>query len=334
MDIGSIEPGNIIIRILTTNSVYSTLLNDEKFEGKVIQPLYNGSKLLSEHGIAISIEISEVDKKRVFLLDTGGPKRSIIENSAALGFNLGEIEKLILSHSHPDHFGSLFALMEKLKAGTEIIINPEIYDQNVIFVPKSGNFYSPQELSENLGDLKKQKAFGYDLKLPILNKNIFNNLLEKYNLNLIEIKEPMKLTNGLIVSGSIKILDPSEISKGFYLMQSRKEFKENTFRDENALYFSIKDKGLVVITGCGHCGIINIIKYGQQLTGIERIYAIIGGFHKEWDTPESIQKTVDFIEALNPEITCGVHCTGFEFQKQMSKHPSYIIAGSGTEFHL
>ncbi|MFX1277424.1 MAG: hypothetical protein ACFFAT_20590, partial [Promethearchaeota archaeon] len=169
---------------------------------------------------------------------------------------------------------------------------------------------------------------------PSLNKKMIDNLAEQNNLKIIETKDPIKLSSGIVTSGEIEIFDENELTKGIYLMKSRKEFAKNTFRDEISLYINVKDDGLVVITGCGHAGIVNTIKHGQKLTGINKIYAVIGGFHKEWEKTEDIEESVRFIESLNPVITCGMHCTGFKFNKIMSRHPSHTIGIVGTEFHL
>ena len=91
---------------------------------------------------------------------------------------------------------------------------------------------------------------------------------------------------------------------------------------------------LVVLTGCGHCGIMNTIKHAQKLTGINKIYAVIGGFHEEWNPTEIIEKKVQYFEEINPEIICGMHCTGFEFNKLMAQHPSHTLGVTGTEFNL
>ena len=100
------------------------------------------------------------------------------------------------------------------------------------------------------------------------------------------------------------------------------------------IYINVKNKGLVVISGCGHTGIVNTIKHGQKLTGIDKVYAVIGGFHKEWESSKDVEDTVEFFEKINPEITCGMHCTGFEFNKLMARHPSHVLGIVGTEFHL
>ena len=66
------------------------------------------------------------------------------------------------------------------------------------------------------------------------------------------------------------------------------------------------------------------IKHGQKLTGVDKIYAVIGGFHEEWNPIEKIEEKVKYLEALNPEITCGMHCTGFKFNKLMSRPITYF----------
>ena len=163
---------------------------------------------------------------------------------------------------------------------------------------------------------------------------MINNLVDQYGLKLIETNEPQRLYQGIVTSGEIELFDKDERTKGIYIQKSRKEFVDNYFRDETSIYINVKDKGLVVITGCGHCGIKNTIRHGQKLTGIDKIYALIGGFHEEWNPIEMVDEKVKYIEALNPEITCGMHCTGFNFNKLMSRHMSHTLGIVGTEFHL
>ena len=330
-----IESGNLTIRILTTNTTLSTLLTEEKFGGKVIQPHTNSSKYFAEHGLAMSIEIKQGEETKKYLLDTGGPKNSIISNAEAMSIDFKDYDKLILSHGHVDHFGGLMSVLPKLKEGCEIILTPNSYNQNIILVPKSNQeFYTPEELTERFRELQKEDAFIINIKLPSMNRDMIENLVDQNKLKIVESEKPIKLTKGITTSGEIEIFDEKELTKGIYLMKRRKDFEKNSFRDENSIYINIKDKGLVVITGCGHTGIVNTIKHGQKLTGIDKIYAVIGGFHKEWEKAENIEESVQFIEGLNPEITCGMHCTGFEFNKIMSRHPSHTFGIVGTEFHL
>ncbi|TFG16935.1 MAG: MBL fold metallo-hydrolase [Promethearchaeota archaeon] len=328
-----IESGKVTIKVLTTNTASITVLTEEKFGGKVIQPEANANRALGEHGLSMSIKIEDDGESHLFLLDTGSLSQAIIENSKQFGINLNEVEKLIISHGHFDHWGGLTAVIPLLKEGTEIIINPRCFEQNYAAVSKNGEEISAEELSTNLKQLEKEGKLRMSRKLPLLNKNMVINLVDQHKLKLIEINTPIKLYKGITTSGEIELFDEDEVTKSLYIQKGRKEFEKHYFRDETAVYINIKDKGLVILTGCGHCGIINTIKHAQKLTGIDKIYAVIGGFHEEWNPINKIEKKVKYFEQLNPEIICGMHCTGFEFNKQMSNHPSHTLGVSGTEFH-
>ena len=329
-----IESGKVIVKVLSTNETSLTLLTEDKFNGKVIQPGANANRARGEHGLALSISVTDNDTKHLFLLDTGGLSQAICNNSEQLGVNLTEVEKFILSHGHFDHFGGISAVFPQFSKGTEIYVNPLCFSQNYIAVMKSGEEIPANVLGESLRSLSKEGKLSINKKLPLLSRNMINKLVDQYELKLIETNEPQSLYKGIVTSGEIELFDKSERTKGIYIQKSRNEFVDHYFKDETSIYINVKDKGLVVITGCGHCGIKNIIKHGQKLTGVDKVYALIGGFHEEWNPIEMIDEKVKYIEALNPEITCGMHCTGFNFNKLMSRHISHTLGIVGTEFHL
>lgn len=322
------------IKVLTTNSTSITLLPDPKFEGKVVQPTTSANRVSAEHGLAMSITIMDGDEKHLFLLDVGGLMETVIENSKQLGVKLGEVEKVILSHGHFDHFGSFPKVIPLLKEGCEFYLSPICYEQNHVVFKHPGGEIDLNDFPASIRKIKKEGNLIAHRKLPPLNKNLLTNLAEQNNLKIIETMEPVKLHKGIATSGTIELFDENETSKGFYLPKSKKEFEKHTFKDETSIYINIKDKGLIIVTGCGHTGIINTIKHAQKLTGINKIYAVIGGFHKEYETPENIEKAAKFIGDLNPDVICGMHCTGFGFNKLMSEHPSHTLGIVGTEFNL
>jgi 7,8-dihydropterin-6-yl-methyl-4-(beta-D-ribofuranosyl)aminobenzene 5'-phosphate synthase len=330
----SIESGKITIKVLSTNEASMTLLTKDKFKGKIIQPESSANRASGEHGLAMSIEIKDNNENHLFLLDTGGLNQTIIENSKQLGVNLNNVEKLILSHGHFDHFGGLTGVMPLLKEGTEFILNTKCFDQNYIAITKSGEVIPAEELGVKLKELEKEGKLKLNRKLPLFSRDLVTNTANQYKIKIVETNKPVNLYKGITTSGEIELFDFDEITKGFYIQKSRKDFEKNTFRDETSIYINIKDKGLVILTGCGHTGIINTIKHGQKLTGINKIYAVIGGFHEEWNPSESIEKKVEYLEQLHPEIICGMHCTGFEFNKLMSRHPAHTLGVVGTEFRL
>jgi len=330
----SIESGKVNLKVLTNNLTSITILTEEKFNGKVIQPMLTANRVVGEHGLSVAIEIQDNDSNHLFLMDTGSLTQSIFENSKQLGVDLTQVEKLILSHGHFDHFGGLLSLIPQLREGTEFIFNPKCYEQTVIIMQERGKELSEEELSLGLKELEKEGKIRGSKKLPLLNKKMIMDLAEQNNIKMVETNKPMELYKGIITSGEIELFSPDEVTKNIYLQKGRKEFEPHTFRDETALYFNIKDKGLVVLTGCGHCGIQNTIKHGQKLTGIDKVYAVIGGFHEEWNPIEKIKEKVKYFEEINPEIICGMHCTGFNFNKFMSDHPAHTLGVVGTEFHL
>lgn len=332
MDIGSIEQGKIEIKVLTTNEVSITILPKEHLKEKVIYPGAAANRALGEHGLAMSIKVRDGEKSKLILLDTGGLGGTILENSKQLGVNINEVDTLILSHGHFDHFGSLTTVIPELREGCEFYLNPKCYEQLYVAMPKPGIEIPLEEMPTAV---RKQKDnFILNNKMPSLSKNMIEKMAQENGVKIIETSNPEKLVEGLITSGEIDITHEDEYTKGFYVVKSRKEFETHTFRDETSIYINVKDKGLVIITGCGHCGIMNTIKHAQKITGIDKIYAVIGGFHEEWNPIELIEKKVQYLISLNPEIVCGMHCTGFEFNKIMAQHDSHVLGVVGTEFHL
>lgn len=107
--------------------------------------------------------------------------------------------------------------------------------------------------------------------------------------------------------------------------------------DDQALVLNVQDKGLVVLTGCGHAWIINIVRYAQKLTGIEKIYTIVGGFHLSGTAFEPlIDQTCELLTAFAPQVIVPTHCTGFAAIHQLATRlPNAFIQSSvGTRFEL
>lgn len=329
-----IESGKITLKVLTTNDVSITKLTDDRFNGKVIQPGKGVNRALAEHGFAMSIHVQEDEVSHLFMLDAGGLTQAIMHNCKQFGMNFKDVEKLILSHGHFDHFGGLPSVIPELSNGTQFYLNPDCYQQFFAAVTNSGEELPVEDLAASVKRLEKEGKLKLSAKLPLFSKGLVQKLASENAIEVIETKEPVQLYKGITTSGEIELFDDDELTKGMYIMKSRKEFEKHYFRDETSIYFNIKDKGLVVLTGCGHCGIGNTIKHGQKLTGIDKVYAVIGGFHEEWNPIEKIEEKIKYFEDLNPEITCGMHCTGFNFNKLMSNHPSHTLGMVGTEFHL
>ena len=82
--------------------------------------------------------------------------------------------------------------------------------------------------------------------------------------------------------------------------------------EDQAIVIHIKDKGLVVLSGCAHAGILNTVRYAQEISGVRRVHAVIGGFHLGRSKIEDVQATIMALQELAPEVLVPCHCTGFE----------------------
>jgi 7,8-dihydropterin-6-yl-methyl-4-(beta-D-ribofuranosyl)aminobenzene 5'-phosphate synthase len=330
----NLDPGSIKLKVLSTNDISITLLTEEKFKGKVIQPEAAANRLVGEHGFSMSIEINDGQEDHLFLLDTGGLTQSIIENGKQLGMQFDKVEKLILSHGHFDHFGGFGSVLPLLKEGTELLINENCYKQYYAALLRNGDEISPEAMGSALRDLQKEGKLKINKKLPALSKNLVQNLAEQHNLKINDALGPIRLCKGAYTSGEIEIFDKADVTKGMYIQHGKNVYEKDYFRHERSIYINVRDKGLVVITGCGHCGLVNTIKHGQKMMNIDKIYAVIGGFHEEWNAENVIEKKVKLLEDLNPDIVCGMHCTGFNFNKLAAHLPSHTLGVVGTEFNL
>jgi 7,8-dihydropterin-6-yl-methyl-4-(beta-D-ribofuranosyl)aminobenzene 5'-phosphate synthase len=104
--------------------------------------------------------------------------------------------------------------------------------------------------------------------------------------------------------------------------------------DDQAVVIHVKDKGLVVISGCAHAGIINTVNYARQISGVERVWAVLGGFHLARASQEDIQATVNAMQVLDPAIVSPCHCTGAEAIRQFAVQmpEAFVIGQVGTTY--
>jgi 7,8-dihydropterin-6-yl-methyl-4-(beta-D-ribofuranosyl)aminobenzene 5'-phosphate synthase len=319
----------VILKVLTTNSTDVTLRDDPNFKEIVIQPGASAIDCLAEHGLAFSVVIMNGDKTSRYLFDLGGLKGTIINNFNAFKIPPSKFEKVFISHGHYDHWGGLLSVANLLADGTEFILNPEgLHPRFSLKKELTGTKVDLSAL--DFETLKKEQKIR---QLPDFPEEAFQKIAITKNFKLNYTNRPVNVIPGVITSGEITIYDEDELTKGMLTKKDGKIFHD-TFRDELALYINIKEKGLVVLTGCGHTGIINTIKHGQKISGVDKIYAVIGGLHQNWASPQRISETLKILKTFNPKIICGMHCTGFKFISECMRNMPLqtVLAVVGTTF--
>jgi len=285
---------------------------------------------IAEHGFSALLEISYVHENTTrsnkFLFDTGVSKDGIVYNSDVLGVNLRDIETIVLSHGHFDHISGLISILRRLKKSVEIIVHSDAFLRRWLVYPNGNkarmDFLNEEEINQAGGIIRKVDKISF---LP-------------RNENRLSNKRTDHPNNRVMISGEIPRV--TKFEKGFSLQYKEKDNENDLIPDplvcdDQALIMNVRNKGLIILTGCGHAGIINTIKFAQKVTGIEKIHCVIGGFHLSGqDYEDSIPLTLAELTKVDPRYIVPCHCTGWKAtNKIIDMMPEKFIQSSvGSTF--
>jgi 7,8-dihydropterin-6-yl-methyl-4-(beta-D-ribofuranosyl)aminobenzene 5'-phosphate synthase len=241
----------------------------------------------AEHGFSMLIRVLKGRKSVSILFDTGMSADGVVENAKRMGLELNEVEYVVLSHGHYDHFGGLVSALKTIdKANLPLIVHEDMFKTR-------GNANAD-------GTMRTYPKFPAKEQLG--------------SAQLINTKQPYLIGDGtILVTGEI----PRETSFETGFLHHRTLIDgfwqpDPLILDDRAVVFNVKGKGLVVISGCAHAGIINTISYAQRISGIINTYAVMGGFHlsgKEYEN--RIDQTAKELERISPKLIVPSHCTGW-----------------------
>ena len=233
------------------------------------------------------IRVQTKGKSRSVLFDTGSSSDGAVANAERMGLDLNEVECIVLSHGHYDHFGGLLSALKAInKVNLPLIVHEDMF--------------------------KTRGTANQDGTIRIYSK--FPTKEQLSAAQLISTKQPLLIVGGMIlVTGEI----PRETSfeRGYLLhrvLVNGSWQPDPCIWDDRAVIVNIKRKGLIVVSGCAHAGIINTITYAQRITGITNVYAVLGGFHLAGRENENrIEQTVKELNRINPKLIAPSHCTGW-----------------------
>jgi len=269
--------------------------------------------LLAEHGLSMLVKAYQGKEKHTVLFDTGHTSVGVPHNIELLEVDLDEVEALVLSHGHMDHTGSLFVVLERIGKSIPLVVHPEAFVWPRYF---------------GLDD-------GRNLRFP---RTLVKADLEHRKVQLVVSKTPTLLAHNLVaVTGEVERVTDFEKGLPNAVLERDGKLEKDPIADDQSLVLNLKGKGLVVLSGCAHAGIINTIFHAQKITGISKVHAVIGGFHLSGPAFEPIiEETIRELKQMEPAVIVPMHCTGWKAIERFSQEfpESFILNSVGSKFTL
>jgi len=251
-------------------------------EGEVI------AQLRGEHGFSALLDVTRGDRSHRVLFDMGVSPDGLVSNMRMLDLSPGNVEAIVCSHGHFDHTAGLDGFVRAVgRTNLPVLIHPDFWNKRRLTLPGRE-----------------------PLELPTTSRSA----LEGVGFEIVEDRQPSFLLDGsLLITGEVD--RTTEFELGFPLQQVLRDGSwqpDPLVLDDQGVVINVRGKGLVVLTGCGHAGIVNTVRHAQRLTGEDRIYAIVGGFHLngplfEPQIPAVCAAFADFA----PKLIMATHCTGW-----------------------
>ena len=297
--------------------------------------------LVSEHGLGYYLESFVGDDRRAMLLDFGNTYENLSRNYAALKIDAASVDALILSHGHADHYGGFVGLADA---------TPEWADRGLsLYAGGEDTFCRRWNVAPD-----GSRSGGAQLDEADI---------EARGVGIVLAKDPAVVADHAAISGQIPrttdfetaFVDGLPVSatlqagrvevgaKGSICgdvshfqptmtESAQGDIVPDNFQGEIATVYNVRDRGLVIISSCGHSGIVNTIQHVQAITGINKVHAVVGGIHLAAAPDAIVAKTADAFQQIQPDYFVPMHCTGF-YPALMIEHvlPRRVVEpSSGT----
>jgi 7,8-dihydropterin-6-yl-methyl-4-(beta-D-ribofuranosyl)aminobenzene 5'-phosphate synthase len=313
------ETANVSITVLVDNRADLIVKSTETVK------YFDDEPLLAEHGFSALIDLKDADMR--ILWDAGISETALLENMRLMEIDPKSITKIAVSHGHGDHTGAMTGVLKAM----------EVW-------PPKGRKWEPDA---SLEDIRRYVA---GKRVPLIaHPAAFRETWriddggtrygpyfgapraewEAVGGEIVLSEGPYQLGPGCWTTGTVPRLsfETSGIPTKMYYWDGD-TFTQHFIEDDQAIVINVKDKGLVVLSGCAHSGIVNTVRYAQAISGVDTVWAILGGFHLARASDEDIRRTIEAIKQLTPKMIVPSHCTGFKAISQFAAQmPEVFVLG-------
>lgn len=270
-------------------------------------------QLRAEHGYSLLLTVEREGQRSSILYDAGLGRDTALHNLDVLDTSISDLRAIVLSHGHADHHGGLAGMFHRLgRRGMPLLLHPDVWHERRIVFPD-----------------------GVEVDMPPPS----HNDLDREGVDIIEERGPsLLLDDAVLVTGQVDRVTPFEQGFPIQQMQTTEGWQPDTWIwDDQAVVCHLKDKGLVVLSSCSHAGAINVMLHARRLTGVETIYAFVGGLHLTGAIMAPvIAPTIDALTTIAPAVLVPGHCTGWQATHQVARQfaSAYVQSSVGTRLHF
>lgn len=246
-------------------------------------------QLVAEHGFSALVTLERGGDRETVLYDAGLTPHAVARNLDVLQVPVGELRAIVISHGHADHHGGLEGLIRRRgRTRLPLLIHPDAWRERRVAFPSGG-----------------------EVRLPPPSRRD----LEAEGLEVVEERAHSLLLDGsVLVSGQVERV--TEFETGFPIHEGRDGDRwqpDPMIWDDQALIVNVRNRGLVIVSGCSHAGVVNVVLHAQRLAGETRIAGLVGGLHLTGGLFEArIAPTVDALRAAKIERILPAHCSGWK----------------------
>lgn len=265
---------------------------------------------LAENGISFLLRAESAGRTTTLLFDAGMSGIPIIHNAEVLGVDLAEVDQVILSHGHPDHFGGIYAALAAIGRRVPVVVHPSAFYPRSIRRP--------------------------DIMIQYFNRALTERELTAAGAAVVAVCESLDLAPGVVTSGEIPISVDFEQEVPTGRMSIRDgSVQPDPIDDYLTLIVNVTGIGLVVLDPCGHSGVLSSLDHARRLTGVDTLHGVLGGFHlgHAGVNQQKIDRTVEGLIDREVRFVAPMHCSGFRAQRAVAERmpDAFALMTAGAE---